>query len=115
MTIPTYVLVLGVAGLLIWLVTVIDICTRKGLSGLARALWLVAVTLLFPTTVLWYLTRPVEQVHPVRLDLLSDDPRGPDGPAGALVSAVVARRRGSIPADEYAERLERVFSGSDPG
>jgi hypothetical protein len=115
MTTPTYVVVLVAAGLLIWLVTVIDISTRRGLSGLARAVWLVAVTLLFPTTVLWYLTRPVEQVHPVRLDLLPDDPDGPAGPATALVSVVIARQRGRISRVEYAERVQRVFGASGPG
>lgn len=115
MTPPTYVVVLVAAGVLVWLVTVIDISTRRGLSGAARGLWLVAVTVLFPTSLLWYLTRPVEEVHPVRLDLLPDDPRGPEGPGTALVSAVMARARGVISAEEYAERLNRVFveAGSD--
>lgn len=115
MTTPTYVLVLVAAGLVVWLVTVIDISTRRGLSGVGRALWLVAVTLLFPTVLLWFLTRPVEEVQPVRLDLLPDDPDGPGGPDTALVGAVISRVRGALTAQEYAERLNRVFveAGSD--
>ncbi len=101
---PDYLVWVVLPALVVWVATVADIATRRGLSRRGRLLWVVAITLVFPLTLLWYLLRPVGTPEPLRLDLA-----GPGDARVELARLVVARSRGALGTDAYERRLSALL------
>lgn len=102
---PAYLVWLILPALFVWAITLADILSRPGLHGLLRLGWAVAVTIVFPTALAWYLIRPIATPAPHPLH----QPDSPN-PQQQLVTAVLARTTGTIDDTTYTQTLERILT-----
>ncbi len=100
MTIPDYVWWILLPAMVVWGITVIDVLTRPGLRRLHRVAWVLAVTVVFPTALVWLLVRPVAAPAPVAVDDAASGDR-----RIRLTALVLARQRGQIAQAEYQQQL----------
>lgn len=93
-----------------WVVIVVDVVRRPGLSRRRRAGWLVAVTLVPLAMLVWLLTRPVALTARVRARIVP-----PDDPRARLVDLVEAHDRGDVDAATFSRDLAALLAPHDRG
>jgi hypothetical protein len=101
---PEYLWWLVVPAILVWATTLVDILRRPGVPRWRRLAWLVAVTLAFPTALLWHLLRPV--AAPIALPLHQQNTADP---RVELVQLVLARERGTVDQATYEHQLAALL------
>jgi hypothetical protein len=99
-----YTLIVAVPIALVWIVVLVDVLARRDLTPLWKAATVVAVTLLWPTMILYLLLRPVQG----RLVSARQVRRETEDPRQELVGAVMAARGGRLAPDEVARTLQQL-------
>jgi hypothetical protein len=99
----------GTAVVLAWVLTVVDIVRRPGLSRRRRVGWLALVSLVVPTTLLWLLVRPSNASLDVISETLPDD-----DPRLQLVELVEAHDGGELSPEHYRRAVRSLWDGAAP-
>jgi hypothetical protein len=94
----------GVAVVLAWTLTVIDIVRRPGLTRRARVAWATLVTVAVPTALLWLLARPTRAA----VDVLADPLPAAD-PRARLVALAEGRSRGIVRDEQFRAALDEIW------
>ncbi len=93
-----------------WVVIVVDVARRRGLSRRRRIGWLVFVTLVPLAMLLWLLRRPIDVAAQV-----TAPPPAPDDPRTRLVDLVEAYDAGSVDRSEFERRLRDLIPRATTG
>lgn len=93
-----------------WVVIVVDIARRRGLSRRRRIGWLVFVTFVPLAMLLWLLRRPVDVAAQ-----LTAPPPAPDDPRTRLVDLVEAYDAGGLDRGAFERRLGDLLPRTTTG
>ena len=93
-----------------WVVIVVDVARRRGMSRRRRIGWLVFVTFVPLAMLLWLLRRPVDVAAQV-----TAPPPSPDDPRTRLVELVEAYDSGRVDRDAFERRLLDLLPGATTG
>lgn len=93
-----------------WVVIVVDIARRRGLSRRRRIGWLVFVTFVPLAMLLWLLRRPVDVAAQ-----LTAPPPAPDDPRTKLVDLVEAYDAGGLDRGAFERRLGDLLPRTTTG
>jgi hypothetical protein len=100
----THALVFVLPMIFVGVVVVLDITVRRDLSAKSQIAWLAAVTLVWPTMILYLLLRPVQG----RLVRRSTVRREQPDPRQRLVEGAVDHSAARLTAQEFASLAERL-------
>lgn len=100
----TYALLIILPMVFVWFVVLLDVKVRQDLSPQGRAAWIVVVTLLWPTMILYLLMRPVQG----RLIRGTAVRRGFVDSRQELVAAVLDRRSGRLSQQEFSDLVAEL-------
>jgi Phospholipase_D-nuclease N-terminal len=98
--------------IILWVLTFADIFTRKDLTGLAKALWLLVVFFLpFLGTLIYLIVRPMTEDYAPET-LVTGAPVGTASPSAKLEELNQLLQRGAISEHDYTQAKARILEES---